>query len=193
MPMTALEAAASLNGSQYPIREDTPEMREFFQSMREARLIAVYGHSDDIMMMHGTILDEFYAETWINANGETSDEPLEGPAASVEPLWCAEEGISWTYRTTIPHETFLVMENADTYCRGIVFSLDNLTVNDGDKVEAAPQHMRDMIQAARARAGSMPSCEAVKLHPDDWNAVVAAAEKLAFEHERLKRSLTSDQ
>lgn len=34
--------------------------------------------------------------------------------------------ITWTYATEIPHETFMIYEDGEPYCRGIVFSIDNL-------------------------------------------------------------------
>lgn len=47
-------------------------------------------------------------------------------AKTVEALWSAEHGYSWTYKTAIPHATFEVMEGGDRYYRGIVFSLADL-------------------------------------------------------------------
>ena len=34
--------------------------------------------------------------------------------------------VSWSYLTDIPHKTFDIMEDGEIYCRGIVFSLDDL-------------------------------------------------------------------
>ncbi len=34
--------------------------------------------------------------------------------------------ITWTYKTDIPHETYMIYEDGEPYCRGIVFSIENL-------------------------------------------------------------------
>lgn len=34
--------------------------------------------------------------------------------------------ITWAYVTEIPHETFMVYEDGESYCRGIVFSIDDV-------------------------------------------------------------------
>lgn len=46
-------------------------------------------------------------------------------AAKITAIW-DNYGYSWTYKTTIPHETFEIMEGEQKYCRGIVFSTDDL-------------------------------------------------------------------
>ena len=44
-------------------------------------------------------------------------------AASIEAIWCAKGEPSWTYKTNIPHSTFLILEDGEPSCRGIVFAL----------------------------------------------------------------------
>lgn len=34
--------------------------------------------------------------------------------------------IPWTYETDIPHETFVIYNDGEPYCRGIVFSVDDV-------------------------------------------------------------------
>jgi hypothetical protein len=46
-------------------------------------------------------------------------------------LWCNDsegdgERATWTYKTDIPHETFEIYDNGKLYCRGIVFSVDEV-------------------------------------------------------------------
>ena len=36
------------------------------------------------------------------------------------------ELIPWTYETNIPHAEFVMYEDGDPYCRGIVFSMDSI-------------------------------------------------------------------
>lgn len=40
--------------------------------------------------------------------------------------WCEVEDYSWTYETELPHTTFDIMEDGDTYCRGIVIDIKDL-------------------------------------------------------------------
>lgn len=108
---------------------------------KAAGLIVIFGASDDLMEMRGFVCNEIGAPTdaLIDAKGllpnrdsiddDTSlkdffaREPL---ARTVEALWCAEDGYSWTYRTTVPHATFEIVEGGEPYCRGIVIDVANL-------------------------------------------------------------------
>ena len=46
-------------------------------------------------------------------------------ATTIKSLW-DREGFSWILETEIPHSTFVIMEDGETYCRGIVFSLEDV-------------------------------------------------------------------
>lgn len=124
--MTPKEAADALNNNQY--REEGS--RELFQTMKENRLVAVFGASDDLMEFCGAISDEVGAwdgtQVWVTKEGRVQEEFLNATGHEIKAMWCEEDGFSWTYSTDIPHESFLIMEDDETYCRGIVFSLDNL-------------------------------------------------------------------
>ena len=71
-------------------------------------------------------------QSWVEIDHEDIDEARkyferEREATwSIEALWCAEPNISWTFQTDIPHETFNIMEDGEVFCRGIVFSLNDL-------------------------------------------------------------------
>lgn len=49
-----------------------------------------------------------------------------GKAAHINAHWCKEPGCCWTYETELPHATFNVMEDGETYCRGIVIALSDV-------------------------------------------------------------------
>lgn len=123
-------------------REYGSEMaKEEGQQAKAAGLIVIYGASDDLMEFRGFVCDEIGAPTdaLIDAKGllpnrDSIDddaslkdffarEPL---AHSIEALWCAEEGYSWTYRTDVPHATFEIVEDGEPYCRGIVIDVADL-------------------------------------------------------------------
>lgn len=137
--MNAKELAALLNGREY-----TNEItREEEAQAKAAGLVVVFGASDDIMELHGAIYDEVYPSNGIGAvidtkgivpkfeaalEGGDKDElrdyfQRENGGVEIEALWSAEPGYSWTYRTSIPHETFEITEDGEPYCRGIVFAL----------------------------------------------------------------------
>ena len=42
-----------------------------------------------------------------------------------EAVWGAG-GVSWTFETDIPHETFNIYENGELFCVGIVFRMEDL-------------------------------------------------------------------
>lgn len=128
-PITAKEAAAQLDGNQY--RQEGS--RELFKRMKAAGLVAIFGASDDLMEIHGAVNDETGGEAWFTPEGMLENDcdndrcphflKLKKQAASVEALWCKEPPFSFTYKTDIPHETFIIMEDDEPYCRGIVFAL----------------------------------------------------------------------
>lgn len=95
--------------------------REFWKQMKESRLVAIYGASDDTTIINGAEDDVLYGrDIFFNSNGL-----VEVSKFKVEVLWCKEDDYSWTYKTNIPHVTFDVMDYDDKYCRGIIFSLDS--------------------------------------------------------------------
>ena len=128
--LTILEAAQALDNSEY--REEGS--RELFQRMKASRLVAVFGASDDLAELRGAIDDETgTSKFYLDRSGLLTSKCSEGEdcpyfkdslwnAAWIKPVW----GEFWTYETSIPHETFIVNEEGEPYCRGIVFSLDEL-------------------------------------------------------------------
>lgn len=138
--MTSKEQLAEkLNGVQYG---DETNM-EIEREARESKLVIVFGASDDLIEFRGAINDEAsgLSPALVDHKGLlpereqiSDDAELEvffarrKTARTIEPLWCKEAGYSWTYKTDIPHATFIVEEDGDTYCRGIVFALQELAV-----------------------------------------------------------------
>jgi hypothetical protein len=132
--MTPEEAAAELNGNQY----GNEGSKELFARMRAAGLVAVFGASDDLMEFRGAIYDEegcYDGRTvYVNSHGIVKNKCDEGDQCpnwrqtgrAIHAVWAPEGengGISWIYKTEIPHATFDIMEDSDVYCRDIVFRL----------------------------------------------------------------------
>lgn len=133
--MTKEELAAKLNGGEYPFHF-TGEASE----ARRCGLVIVMGESDDIMAFNGVITDEVAGPgvAYVNATGllpaHYDDceckfcgyQTAIATARKIEALWCAEPNISWTFKTDIPHATFVIFEDEEPFCRGIVFSMGDL-------------------------------------------------------------------
>ena len=129
--MDAEEAAARLNGSEY----GQEGSRAFFDEMAKVGLVAVFGASDDLAEFRGAIDDEIDAyhgtTIYLTSAGLLVNEcrdsncphfaRLTKAAATIEAVW--GENICWRYETDIPHETFIVSEDGEPYCQGIVFEL----------------------------------------------------------------------
>ena len=144
MEDTVVESIAKeLDGIEYPVR--IPE--NCSRDAKKFGIVIVYGASDDLMEFRGAIDDEVGAydggEALVDARGllpsrsDIDDDVIledffarRKLAWLIEALWCAEGEWRWTFRTDIPHATFEVGETdgneTNPYCRGIVFSLDDL-------------------------------------------------------------------
>ena len=131
--MELKQFAEMLNGKEYGYPQFT---QEEIQIAKDNGFVIVYGASDDLMEFEGAIYDEVGCydggEVWFN-----KDRVVDAPATigdrCIEALWCDanakdENGdvITWTYKTDLPHETFMIYEDGESYCRGIVFEIDAL-------------------------------------------------------------------
>jgi hypothetical protein len=147
--MTKEELAAQLNGMSY--RAEPPEALR--DAAWEHKLVIVYGASDDLLELRGALSEEYGAgdgETFLLTTDGVFDndacidqciyyreakQKAEQEGSRLTALWCQEEPYSWTYRTTIPHATFDMVEEGQPYCRGIVFALADI---GGAQAEAPP-------------------------------------------------------
>jgi len=140
--MSAKELASALNGRDYD--NEITEAEE--KAAKAAGLVVVFGYSDDNMEFRGAICDELSCydgdTAYLTSAGllmndcDNAECPhfrqKQKTAATITAVWDTG-GYSWTYNTAIPHETFDIMEDGETYCRGIVFALADAT-----KKEAQP-------------------------------------------------------
>lgn len=137
--MTKEELAARLEGTGYPVVVG-PDLSV---KARQHRLVIVSGYSDDLMSFEGAIYDELDCyeggTAYVDSDGlldrnmidDDDDDEIANfvlrkrAARTINAIW-SDEGPAWTYETEIPHATFEVMDDGEVYCRGIVFSLDDL-------------------------------------------------------------------
>lgn len=137
--MDAKALATLLDGREY--REEITEDEE--AKAKASGLVVVFGASDDLMEFRGAVNDEIGSydggTAYLNNKGllenecDNEDCPhferLKAKAATIEADWCPPEGGSWAFRTTIPHETFMIYEEGELYCTGIVFALADVPTN----------------------------------------------------------------
>lgn len=131
--MEIKEFAQMIDGKQYGYPQFT---KEELQIAKDNGFVIVYGASDDLMEFDGAFEDEIGCfnggKAWI-CKDRTTYGLITDDCRCIEALWCDadvkdenDNVITWTYRTDIPHETFMIYEDEETYCRGIVFSINDL-------------------------------------------------------------------
>jgi hypothetical protein len=134
--MIAAQAAATLHGRQYG--DEVPPAIE--KQLKEAGLVAIFGASDDLVEIRGADNNElgafegltFYftrAGLLVNECEEGDDCPyfakLEKTATPIEAKWGDGE-FSWRFETAIPHQKFVIYEDGEPFCEGIVFALSDV-------------------------------------------------------------------
>lgn len=123
--MDIKEFAQVLDGRKYGYPQFTKEELEI---AKENGFVIVYGASDDLMEFDGAIHAEAGCfdggEVYFDKTGAI-DEEFEN-SKCIEALWCKEDDITWTYKTDIPHETFMIYDDGEKYCRGIVFRIEDV-------------------------------------------------------------------
>ncbi len=130
--MDIKEFTKSISGKEYGYPQFT---KEEIETAKENGFVIVYGASDDLMEFEGVIQDEGGCfdggDVYFNKNEVCQDSEKERDYPNcITALWCEDEDngkpICWSYRTDIPHETFMIYEGGEPYCRGIVFSFEDL-------------------------------------------------------------------
>ena len=134
--MDIKEFAKSISGKEYGYPQFT---KDEIETAKENGFVIVYGCSDDLMEFEGAIRDEggcfdggrvYFNKTEV-CQDESDRSAFDNYSNSINAVWDGdmdENGklITWTYETEIPHETFMIYEGGDPYCRGIVFSIDDV-------------------------------------------------------------------
>lgn len=132
--MDIKEFAKSIDGKE----RDYPQFtKEEIQTARENGFVIVYGCSDDLMEFRGAIDDEGGCydggKVFFDHNGTCQfAEDEENYLSWINAIWRGGEKdkngqeITWTYETEIPNETFMIYEDGEPFCRGIVFRVEDL-------------------------------------------------------------------
>lgn len=127
--MELKEFAQMINGRQYDYQIFS---QEELRVAKENGIVIVYGASDDLVELEGAITDEGDCFD----GGKISVMAVPGGGIvhncersnvfSFDAKWCEGRDkngniISWTYDVPIEHETFMIYEDGEPYCRGFVF------------------------------------------------------------------------
>lgn len=117
-PRRYLEYIASrINGMEYG--QDIPS--DIVEEAKRSGIAIVFGGSDDLMEFRGAFNEELGA--WIGDEGKTKDfTSSKGRIITAE--WCRYPTISWTYKSEIRSESFIVNEDGSPYCIGMVFYIE---------------------------------------------------------------------
>ncbi len=137
--------AEKLDGREYGVELTLEESEE----LKALGLVVVFGRSDDLSEFRGAIDDEIdsldgndiYVKadgTIANNNESTFDHfvPDNNPEfALIVARWICD-GYSWVYETDIPHESFEIFDDKEPYCKGIIFSVEDMpkSYKQGDEV-----------------------------------------------------------
>lgn len=135
--MDIKEFAKKLTGREYTHPQFSDEERA---EAKENGFLIVYGASDDLIELDGALYDEagVYEGGFVRIKVQRDEGALSGgfvedsfgrsDVFSVEAKWCEgvdEDGriITWTYDTSLAHETFDILEDGEIYCRGLIIQL----------------------------------------------------------------------
>lgn len=134
--MNSKQLAELLNNREY--RKEITRNEEL-QAVSD-NLVIVFGASDDLMEFRGAIHEELDAyegaTAYLDADGLVVNEcdnercpyakKLALTAKKIKAIWHDSGDYSFTFETDIPHESFDILDDGEKYCRGIVFSLDEV-------------------------------------------------------------------
>ena len=130
------EFADKLNGRQYNYPQFTKEEIELAKSND---FVIVYGASDDLIEFDGAIYDEGDCfdggKVYLTPEGVVCDDT--DKAVEINVKWCKDKNedgkiITWTYDIPFRHETFMIYEDDEIYCRGVVFDINDLKEKCGE-------------------------------------------------------------
>ena len=127
--MTLKEFAKAIDGKEYGYPMFS---KEEIKTAKENGFVIVTGASDDLMEFEGAIEDEggcfdggkvYFTKSGVEYEKKTKN--------VIKALWCEatdDNGsvIPWAYETEIPHETFMIYDAGEAYCRGIIFSINDI-------------------------------------------------------------------
>jgi hypothetical protein len=141
--MNKEELASKLDGIEY---SGWDEIKSMESVAKENGLVIIFGQSDDLLELIGTIDDEISAfegvTTFLTPDKTTFDEEKNKETfkynrtqiesfPSIKAEWCPKDKdgkiiASWVISTELPHAKFKIMEDGETYCIGIIIDIQDV-------------------------------------------------------------------
>lgn len=135
MAMTKETFAEMINGRQ--IGDELSKEDE--RLAKRSGLVVVFGYSDDNVELRGSIEEEVGAFDGCDVlfvNGDVLAEheececdfcgykDLSKRAKKITAIWDAKDAApTWTFKTDIPHAKFMIYEDDEAFCQGLVFDV----------------------------------------------------------------------
>ena len=93
-------------------------------------IVIVFAYSDDNLEFRGAIVDEVSCydgcSVFVNQDGLSGDCPHSVKIEAIDSNDPHNNTDHWIITSAVNHETFLIMEDGDVFCRGIVFSMKDI-------------------------------------------------------------------
>lgn len=129
--ITKEQLAAQINGRQY--RDELT--RKESEQAETSNLLVIYGASDDLLEFRGMIEDEAGAwdgtKVWVTKDRDIKEKKPSDKSFEVRALWCVDGKTSpWHIEVDVPYAEFLIMEDDDTFCRGVVVDFTEIFVDE---------------------------------------------------------------
>lgn len=132
---TTKEIASMLDGMEYGVPS-----KDVINTARNSNIVICYGASDDLVEFVGAFNDEAHGpgKVYLTETGlltsecECDDCPHEKIRRENSPfikaIWNDDgtDNPAWRYETSIPHETFNIMEDGEVWCRGMIFKFSDI-------------------------------------------------------------------
>ena len=132
--MDIKDFAEMLNGTKYGYQQFS---KEIIQIAKDNGFVIVCGASDDLVEFYGAYEDEaggVFDGGVVTFDSEGTSDDGKMHRNLIAAYWCGmiagheqrEYNATWEYETDIPHEKFIIKEDDENYCEGIVFRIEDM-------------------------------------------------------------------
>ena len=122
MELTKEKLAEILHGRNY--LEETTRPIEIIA--KENNLVICFGGRLDIIKFKGSVEELFEINEDIYFDKKLANFGFENEYPNHIKITCYENDCFWNYKANFPVATFDIFEGRDLYCKGLVFSLEDL-------------------------------------------------------------------
>ncbi len=139
--MTVSEWAGYLNGRGVSWVLYPDEIKD----VKKDGLVIAWVPSDNFLQFEGEITEEewvpFEGRLWIAPNKCLTKDFTHPELPEIKPVFCPKNKYgtvyaTWEILTAIPHETFNILDDGETYCIGVVFKWNDVFKKKEEAIEA---------------------------------------------------------